>query len=159
MRFNIGEPKIIERGKKEINENDSNFKISETKSLLGDKENATKIELFDIEKFVGNVLIEELNNKELGKEYIQLRLVLVEPEYQGGNAVILLYKKAIEYAESLNKKLLFDSSLTIGAYNSFKKLEKFGFSVIENPETIFDGSTYTAPKSWVLRVEKKEEEN
>lgn len=155
MKFNIGEPKIIERGKKELNENNSNFKLSEAKSLLGDKEAAIKIELFDMEKFVGSLLIEELNNKELGKEYVQLRLVVVEPEYQGGNAVILLYKKAIEYAESLNKKLLFDSSLTVGAYNSFKKLEQFGFNVIENPDTIFDGSFYKVPKSWVLRVERK----
>lgn len=159
MEFNIGEPKIIERGKKELSKDNCNFKVSETQSLLGDKEKAIKIELFDVEKFAGNLLIEELNNKELGKEYLQLRLVVVEPEYQGGNAVILLYEKAIEYAESLNKKLLFDSNLTIGAYNSFKKLENYGYKVIENPEAKFDGQHHTAYGSWVLKVERKKEDN
>ncbi|MFZ2072587.1 MAG: hypothetical protein WAV10_02835 [Minisyncoccia bacterium] len=143
-----------ERGEKILKKEDCNFIVSETKSLQGDKEKATLIELFDDKKLAGTVLIEDLNNKELGKQYVQLRYVSVVPEYQGGNTIILLYEKSIEYAESLSKKLLFDSSLTIGAYKSFKKLEQLGYKVIENPEAKFDGSTYVAPKSWVLRVER-----
>jgi len=145
----------IERGGRELEKENCNFEISEAPSLQGDKEKATKIELFDGDKSAGSVLIEELNNKELGKEYVQLRFVEVKSEYQGGNAVLLLYVKSIEYAESLSKKLLFDSSLTIGAYKSFKKLEQLGYKVIENPEAKFDGSNYKAPKSWVLRVERQ----
>lgn len=144
-----------ERGGKILKKEECYFRISETLSLMGDKEKAVQIELFDHDKRAGGVLIEELNNKELGKEYVQLRLVLVDPEYQGGNATLLLYEKAIEYAESLSKKLLFDSSLTIGAYKSFKKLEQLGYKVIENPEAKFDGNHYKADKSWVLRVERK----
>jgi len=151
---------IISKGKtergKELKKDQCDFKISETKSLLGDKEKAVRIELFDSSKLAGTVLIEELNNKELGKEYVQLRFVGIESEYQGGNAAILLYEKSIEYAESLSKKLLFDSSLTIGAYKSFRKLENLGYKIIENTEATFDGSHYIAPKSWVLRVERQE---
>jgi hypothetical protein len=128
--------------------------------LQGDKEKAVKIELFEANKqYVGEILIEDLNNKELSEKYVQLRFISVVNEYQGGNAVIILYEKAIEYAESLSKKLLFDSSLTIGAYQSFKKLEKLGYKVIENTNVKFDDETkiYTAPNSWVLRVERKKD--
>ena len=144
-----------ERGEKILKKENCNFVSSEAKSLQGDKEKATKIQLFDETKLAGTVLIEEPNNKELRTEYMQLRYVSVEPEYMGGNAVILLYEKSIEYAESLSKKLLFDSSLTIGAYKSFKKLEQLGYKVIENPEAKFDGNIYIANKSWVLRVERQ----
>ncbi|MCX6757363.1 MAG: hypothetical protein NTZ44_00555 [Candidatus Nomurabacteria bacterium] len=145
---------IKERGGKEIKKEDCSFVISETKSLLGDKDKATSIELFDKKLQVGSVLIEELNDKELGKQYVQLRFVGIGPDYQGGNASLILYEKSIEYAESLNKKLLFDSSLTVPAYKSFKKLEELGYKVIENPEAQFNGNFYRAPKSWVLRVER-----
>ena len=146
----------IERGGKKLKKEECDFRISETTSLLGDKEKGVQIELFDHNKRAGGVLLEELNNKELNKEYVQLRLVLVDPEYQGGNAALLLYEKAIEYSESLSKKLLFDSQLTIGAYKSFKKLEQLGYKVIENPEAKFDGIHYKADKSWVLRVERQD---
>ena len=144
----------VERGGKELKKEEGRFEISEAPSLLGDREKSTRIELFDGDKSAGSVLIEELNNKELGKDYVQLRYVEVKSEYQGGNTVLFLYEKSIEYAESLSKKLLFDSSLTIGAYKSFKKLEQLGYKVIENPEAKFDGSNYKAEKSWVLRVER-----
>lgn len=150
---------LPEKGGKIIEKENCNFKVSETKSLVGDKEKAIKIELFDKDKSAGNVLIEELNNKELGKQYIQLHFVGVVDEYQGGNAVILLYEKSIEYAESLSKKLLFDDILTVGAYKSFKKLENFGYKIIENPDIKFDGSHYSNPGSWVLRAERQEIKN
>lgn len=146
------------RERKMVDKNKATFEIKEGASLLGDKEKGIHINLFDEGQPVGGVLIEELNNKELGKQFVQLRFVGVEKKYQGGNAVIMLYEKSIEYAESLNKKLLFDSSLTVGAYKSFKKLEDLGYKVIENPEAKFDGSTYLAPKSWVLRVERKQKD-
>lgn len=147
----------MERGGKEIKKEDANFEFSKTESLFDAKENdAIKIELLDKSEYVGFVTIEELNDKELGKEYVQLRLINIEPKYQGGNASTLLYEKSIECAESLSKKLLFDSSLTIAAYKSFKKLENLGYKVIENPDAIFDGSSYLAPRSWVLRVERIE---
>ena len=153
-------PEIIfrnsEREGKQVKKEDCSFVISETESLLGDKDKAISIELLDRKIRVGSVLIEELNDKELGKEYVQLRFVGIGPEYKGGNASLLLYEKSIEYAESLNKKLLFDSTLTVGAYKSFKKLETIGYKVIENPEAQFNGSLYSAPRSWVLRVERAE---
>lgn len=154
----------IERGGKIIEKDNAVFEIKDGQSLKGDKEKATHIELFDKangdrEKNAGAVVIEEVNDQDLARDYVQLRLVSVSPEYQGGNAVMLLYKKSIEYAESLNKKLLFDSSLTIGAYKSFKKLGEEGFVVIENPDATFDGQHYRAPKSWVLRVERKPKES
>lgn len=151
----IGEPRQIERGGKIIKKEDCKFVISEEKGL-GKKEKAIGINLFDGDKHVGGISIEELNNKELGKQYVQLRVVnIVNADYLGGNAVILLYEKAIEYAESLSKKLLFDSQLTIPAYKSFKKLENFGYKIIENPDMKFDGSYYSNPGSWTLRVERE----
>ncbi len=146
---------IIERrGGKNVDITKCSVAISEIKSVLGDKEKATLIELKEGEKSIGGATIEDCNNKELAKQYVQLRVIIVDPEYQGGNAVSILYEKSIEYAESLLKELLFDSSLTIGAYKSFKKLEELGYKVIENPSASFDGTRYLAPKSWVLRVER-----
>lgn len=60
----------VERGGKELKKEECKFEISEAPSLLGDREKATRIELFDGDKSAGSVLIEELNNKELGKEYV-----------------------------------------------------------------------------------------
>lgn len=147
-----------ERGGKNVDVTKCNFVFSEINSVVGDKEKATHIELKEGEKSVGGVTLEECKDPELAKRYIQLRVVVVDPEYQGGNAVLILYEKSIEYAESLSKNLLFDSSLTIGAYKSFKKLEDLGYKIIENPNTKFDGTYYRAEKSWVLRVERKTDE-
>ena len=79
---------------------------------------------------------------------------------QGGNAVELLYREAIQYAEAQNKELLFDSKLTIPAYKSFKKLDGEEFTVIQNPAAVLveDGKSWEARGSWVLRVERKNKE-
>jgi hypothetical protein len=148
----------IERGGKIIKKEDCDFIISDTKSLMGDKEKGTKIELKDKEEFAGEVTIDHLGENEIGDKYVQLRSISVKSPYLGGNASQLLYEKSIEFAESLNKKLLFDSSLTVGAYKSFKKLENLGYEIIENPIAKFDGAKYTAPGSWVLRVERKQKD-
>ncbi len=144
-----------ERGGKEILKENSHFNVKTgiNDILLGD--NVTRITLFDTSTSAGEASLVEPKDALYKDKYLQLRVIRVEPEYQGGNAVIMLYEKSIEYAESFSKELLFDSSLTKGAYNSFKKLEQHGYSVIENPESKFDGSTYKAPGSWVLRVERK----
>lgn len=144
-----------ERGGREISKENTHFEIKTgiKDVLLG--ENVTEIALFDKATSAGHARIVEPKDISYKDEYLQLRIIRVEPEYQGGNAVILLYEKSIEYAESLSKKLLFDSSLTQGAYNSFKKLEQYGYTVIENPDSKFDGTKYTAPGAWVLKVERK----
>lgn len=142
-----------------INKDECVFDFSEKPSVSSDKEKSISIVMSNKDGVVGGITLEEVNNKDLSKDYIQLRVVHVNEKYQGGNAVIILYEKAIEYAESLGKKLLFDSQLNIGAYKSFKKLENYGYNIIENPDTKFDGEYYTNYKSWVLRPERKNENN
>lgn len=149
--FKIGKTFIPKQEKirKNVNKEQCEFNIFPA-NVLGDK--GVEIDLVFDSKKVGLVQLIDVD-----KDYVQLRFVSVEDEYKGGNAVILLYEKSIEYAESLSKKLLFDSHLTAAAYKSFKKLENFGYKVIENPEMKFDGTDYSNPGSWTLRVERRED--
>ena len=152
----IKKEKIEERGGVLIDKEKCTFDFSNNKSSVsGDKEKSFSIAMSNEDGVVGGITLEEVNDKELSKDYIQLSVVHLNEKYRGGNAVIILYEKAIEYAESLGKKLLFDSQLNNGAYNSFKKLENYGYKVIENPEAKYDGQYHTAYGSWVLKVERK----
>lgn len=153
----IRKEKTEERGGVLVDKEKCFFDFKDKLSLSGDKEKSFHIAMSNEDGVVGGITLEELNDKELSKDYIQLRVVHVNEKYRGGNAVIILYEKAIEYAESLGKKLLFDSQLNNGAYNSFKKLENYGYNVIENPEAEYDGQYHTAYGSWVLKVERKKE--
>jgi len=144
-----------ERGGILIDKEKCTFDFSNKDNVSLNKEKIFSIAMSNEDGVVGGITLEEIENKELNKDYIQLRVVHLNEKYRGGNAVIILYEKAIEYAESLGKKLLFDSSLNNGAYNSFKKLENYGYKVIENPEAKYDGQYHTAYGSWVLRVERK----
>jgi len=146
---------IAERGGVLIDKEKCTFDFSNKDNVSPDKAKIFSIAMSNEDGVVGGITLEEIENKELNKDYIQLRVVHLNEKYRGGNAVIILYEKAIEYAESLGKKLLFDSSLNDGAYNSFKKLENYGYKVIENPEAKYDGQYHTAYGSWVLRVERK----
>ena len=152
----IKKEEIEERGGVLIEKDKCTFDFQDRPSFSGDKEKSFYIAMSNADGVVGGITLEELNNKELGKDYIQLRVVHIKEKYRGGNASIILYEKAIEYAESIGKKLLFDSSLNNGAYNSFKKLENYGYDVIENPEAKYDGQYHTAYGSWVLRAERKD---
>ncbi|MBP6925453.1 MAG: GNAT family N-acetyltransferase [Candidatus Pacebacteria bacterium] len=143
-------------GKHMLSGDEYDFEIDENaKSLLGDKESAVDIKLRADNEIVGMIKIEDVNDR-----YVQLRLVGVEEKYQGGNAVELLYREAIKYAEEQNKELLFDSKLTIPAYKSFRKLDGEEFTVIQNPAAVLveDGKSWEARGSWVLRVERKNKE-
>ena len=151
----VKKEKSEERGGVLVDKEKCVFDFFERPSTDADIEKSESIVMSDESGTIGGIILDYLNNKELAKDYIQLRVVHLNEKYRGGNAVIILYEKAIEYAESLGKKLLFDSQLNLGAYNSFKKLEDYGYEIIENPETKFDGQYYTAHKSWVLRVERK----
>lgn len=130
------------------------FNFSEKPSIPGDNEKSIYILMSNKDGVVGGITLKEIGNSKLSKEYIKLRIIHVDEKYQGGNAAIILYEKAIEYAESLGKKLLFDSRLTVGAYKSFKKLEDYGYNIIENSNVEFDGQNYIHDE-WVLRPERK----
>jgi hypothetical protein len=137
-----------------VNKEKCTFEFSEKFDVSKNNEKSVFILMSNKDDVVGGITLKEIDNPELSKNYIKLRVIRVDEKYQGGNAVIILYEKAIEYAESLGKKLLFDTQLSVGAYNSFKKLKDYGYDVIENSNVEFDGKNYTNDE-WVLRVERK----
>ncbi|MFA6325383.1 MAG: GNAT family N-acetyltransferase [Candidatus Paceibacterota bacterium] len=145
-----------ERGGKNIDIKNCTFSIIENPPISENNKKRISIILSEGQEIVGAILIKDPDDQELVKQYIQLRVIDVKPKYQGGNAANILYRKAIEYAESFSKKLLFDNELTEASYKSFKKLDQQGYKIIENPEIKFDGKYYTAGGNWVLRVERIE---
>ena len=83
---------------KEFKKEECEFRISEVNSFLDNDKKAISIVLVHKQKDIGGIQIEDVNEPELVNEYIQLRVALVESEYRGSNAAVLLYEKAIEYA-------------------------------------------------------------
>ena len=69
-----------EKGGKNVDINKCTFSISETKSVSGDKEKATFLELKEGEKSVGGATIEECNNKELAQKFKTIRYDLYAVE-------------------------------------------------------------------------------